>query len=216
MYRWIATVLALSLFSFSASADFYFLIPGPEGKSTLQLVFNDQPKVNALSDVHAETKIKTSKGPIPTNVGGPGWLEVQAPEAGPVTGVIEHGIVLRGQPNSALVLFYVKHQRELSASTSSGSNTAVELEAVRRGSGISFVAKHQGRVVPNVDVLVYGPGEKRAKAVRTDSLGSTTSFEPEGLYAARLYLKEQKNGEFQGRAFQEVRHYATLTVKFSR
>jgi hypothetical protein len=216
MYRWIATALVLGLFSYSASADFYFLIPGAEGKNTLHLVFNDQPKVNSLSEVRAETKIKTSKGPIPTHAGGNGWLEVQAPESGAVTGVIEHGIVLRGQPSPALVLFYVKHQRELPSSTSSGSNTAVELEAIRRGSGISFVAKHQGRLVPNVDVLVYGPGEKRAKAVRTDSLGSTTSFEPEGLYAARLYLKEQKNGEFQGRAFQEVRHYATLTVKFSR
>jgi hypothetical protein len=212
MCRGLASLIGLLTFTLTAQADFYFLIPHSDANGTLQLVFNDSPKVNTNTQVAEDLKLKTSQGVIPTKVGGAGWLAVPSSESGTTYGVIEHGVQLRGQRDLAFVLFYVKHQSELLNTPSSVPNSALELEAVRRGRGVSFIAKHQNQPLANADVIVYVPGEKRWRAVRTDSLGSTTSFEPEGLYAARIYHKEQKAGEFQGRNFQEVRHYATLTV----
>lgn len=212
MPRWTFSILVLTYMPALAWGDFYFFLPPSEPNGPVQLVWNDRAAVNKQSRIPDDIRLKSNSGQLPTHPGGPGWLAVTTAAGSTTSATIEHGVVLRGQRDPALVLFHPKLQADLRDQPDT-PNTTLELTAVRRGHGMAFFAQFRGQPMANQDIIVHSPGQKRAKAVRTDSLGYTTSFDTPGLYSATTYQKIVATGEFQGRTYGEVRHYATLTVE---
>jgi hypothetical protein len=130
---------------------------------------------------------------------------------------VEYGVVERGQAEPVLI---VHHPRVglgpvPAAPRRSADPQALEITPLARSGGLAFVVTAAGKPVGSAQVVVQVPEEKRPRVVQTSADGTTPTFEKAGRYSARVYRVEPKAGEFKGRAYKQVRHYATLVVQHS-
>lgn len=199
----------------------YFFVLSPTDGGAARLVLSDTPEADAGARVDVALGGRFSGSDSAGHVsllvpraGGEGWLALGEPEAavGEVFGTVEYGVVLRGQPEPVLI---VHHPRAVFPGFTANAHTdrPLEITPASKAAGIAFLVTAGGKPVVAAEVVVYAPGEKRPKVVRTGPDGLTPSFDRPGSYAARASLTEDRAGEFQGRAYKQVRHYATLTAR---
>ncbi|MGF1580133.1 MAG: hypothetical protein ACFCD0_12290 [Gemmataceae bacterium] len=81
-----------------------------------------------------------------------------------------------------------------------------------KGEALEVQLLWKGKPAANRPVRIGGPG-KLFKNVRTDNNGKV-SFTPKakGLHIMRTYVQENEKGKFKSRAYDAIRHHATLTV----
>ena len=214
------------LSGWSAPAHYLFLLPGDNGHPP-QLVWNDGPTPEPMVGLETASagRFTAIDGqgksvPVTPKPGGEGWLGFDGlpPDAREVVGTVEYGVVMRGQPEPALVVHHAK--AVLNPVTPGAAVTArpeampVDLTPVPQPGGIAFRLTVGGKKAASVDVLVLLPQEKRFRAVRTDAEGLTPAFDRTGKYAVRALVTEAKAGEFRGRKYEQVRHYPTVVVKY--
>lgn len=218
--------VGLLINGWSAPAHYLFLLPGG-AETPPQLVWNDEPTADPSVGLEPASagRISAIDGqgrtvPVTTKPGGEGWLGFDGlpADAREVVGTVEYGVVVRGQPEPALVVHHAKvimHQvTAATVSTARPEAMPAELTPVARPDGITFRLTVSGKKAASADVLVLVPEEKRFRAVRTDAEGLTPAFDRAGKYAVRALVTEAKAGEFRGRKYQQVRHYPTLVVKY--
>ena len=220
MLRWVFCLCVVGAVVNSVPAHFYFLLPGgvqqspklvladlPEPDATVSLDMARQGKFTATSRTGDSTPLQAQRG-------AEGYLTfgVLPAETATVTGTIDYGVVIRGQSEPALIRHHAKlivtsHSTELQKQ----SPSEVEIHAIPRAGGIAFQVTVNGKPVV-ADVTVYVPDMKRVEVVHTDAQGMSKVFDKKGQYATRVLVTENRSGEFQGRAYKQVRNYATLVV----
>ncbi len=222
---WLGLVCAAAVAG-GAQAHFFFLLPPDDANPAVRLVLGDtaRPDPEAQVDLGRSGQfwVRTGSGKVaPAKIGtgsGDGWLSLEpVADAAEAFGTVEAGVVVRGQPDPVLL---VHHPRAVLAplgparpAPESHRDRPLEITPVVRGGGVAFRVTAAGEPVGSADVVVEVPGEKRPRAVKTDAAGVTPAFEAAGTYAARAMRVEARAGEFQGRAYKQVRHYATLVVR---
>jgi hypothetical protein len=185
------------LLSVPAPSPAFFLFLAPAGPSDpqLKLTAGDRPgpeeKVSA--DVFSGAKI-----------------DRLTPDGSAAVATLEYGVVTRGGP----AVFVVHHARFVARPSENPTpgTRPLEITPVASGSQVAFRVTAQGSPRAGVEVAVWVPGEKAARAVKTDDTGTTPGFAKPGEYSVRCTVTETRDGEFEGRKYSQVRHHATLVT----
>lgn len=208
---------ALFLAAFAADARAHFpwirLEPGADQTPRARVVFNELPEVGEpdLSAKVAKLTLQADGQPLealsPAEGGG------HATNLGPkcpaiVEGSIDYGILNReGQPPYLLVYSARAQTRPEEAPA---SRSGLALLWVKAGERPVVQATWQGKPLADAAILVL-PDEGEEAEVKTDAEGRAT-LPAAGASALRVKHVEPKAGEHDGKPYQEVRHYATLTL----
>lgn len=201
-----------------ASAHFLYLIPAPESPGAARLIFADGPKIDEAANLEpfakALVRAKNADGSdadLKADAANPFQFATQGRQ---VSTRAEYGVVQRGTAAPTLIVFNADLVPTLSGTPTAGSETgSLRLIPSLSNRELRFRAVANGKPLPNVDVLVYKPGQAKPTAARTDAEGLTPTFAEVGDYAARIHTTETVAGEFQGRKYAAVRHYATVVTR---
>jgi hypothetical protein len=90
-----------------------------------------------------------------------------------------------------------------------GGEQAVELVTLGEPGAVKLKALWRGAPLANVEITVIAPGAKPAK-MTTGADGVVGPFAAPGRYGAWARHWEDKEGEYEGTAYKQVRHYAML------
>ena len=209
-----AAIILLSLAG-PTPAFFLFLCPAPSPEAQLKLTAGDRlnadEKLNAEVFSGAKVEFLAPDGTrTPADLGTKAGAKLDPTRAAAVLATAEYGVVTRGGP----AVFVVHHAKFVAVPSENPplGNQPLEITPVRSGSQVSFRVTARGTPKPGVDVAVWVPGEKAARAVKTDANGTTPAFAPAGDYSARCTATEAQEGEFVGRKYTHVRHHATLVT----
>jgi hypothetical protein len=206
----------------SARAHFFFLVPEAGQTRTLGLILGDgptpDPSVAKEYGQPGEFWAVSRAGTVsPANVmANDAGVRVQlgGDEAVEVYGSVTAGVVLRGQAEPVLIVHHPRAALEVGGRSSpGGKQPALSVRPTGAGGEVAFAVAANGKPHPHADVTVYVPGEPRPRAVKTGTSGVTPSFTTPGRYAARVSWLEPTAGEYQGRRYAAIRHYATVVVE---
>lgn len=208
-----------------AFGHYFFLIPGPDANSPPRLILGDEPSPDpsvakdygrtgafwAVNRAGAMISVRVES----TDAG----VQLRPAEREPVAlfGSVVAGVVLRGHAEPVLI---VHHPRLVLDYAGGGAKSDLlkeqpQLSIRPSGAGgeVAFVVSANGKPHPHADVTVYVPGEARTRLVKTGAGGTTPAFSAPGRYAARVSWLEPTAGEYLGRKYAAVRHYATVVVE---
>lgn len=223
MNRFVSVSLFLGLSAALAQAHFPFILPESAGTSA-KVVFSDELSVD--KDVKVE-KIANTKLIMRDSQGKETALEwkketdcytVALPGSGTrvVYGVTDYGVLQKGDAKPFKLVYYPK--AVVGAATpreaTIGDKLALEVVPLSSFGKIKFQVLAAGKPLPDCEVTVLQPDGK--KAAKTDKDGLTPEYEGPGRYGVVAKLIEAKSGDFAGKKFEEVRHYATLVVEFAK
>ncbi len=191
--------------------DGYYLDPFlKRAKTWIRTVDNPKPKKLTLKETKAvgkrgkkEIKLRWMSGELP----------VQRPRA--VSMDCLWGVYTYGK-QEILLHYYPRHIDVDKAKELNVLGPAPHLDAVLvpkwKGGALVVQLLWKGKPAANRPVRIGGPG-KLFKNLQTDKEGKV-SFIPKktGLHIMRTYVQEDKKGKFQKRAYDAIRHHATLTI----
>ena len=206
----VLTLLAVTL---PAGAHFIWLAPH-EGK--VRMVFSDDTSPDAgvaiTKVAQAQVHIRTSSKPVAAEkTPAEDCYLIALPNPGPaeVGAVCEYGILEKGA-EPFLLCYYAKAL--IGKQSPSALGHPLEIFPVE-GKARVFEVRWQGKAAAGLEVVVEDPDQGALKH-KTDAQGQVTvaSAPKTGPIALRAKYVEAKAGERAGKAFREVRHYATLTV----
>lgn len=217
-----AAALVCAALASLASAHFPFVVPSPDG-ATAVLIMSEtlapdgDVKLGLLAP--ARLVLRTADGttyPIaspPTDHQG-STFSLALPGSGTrvVSGTADLGVMQRGQSPAHLLVYHVKSVigDPLAPSTVLGSTVPVEFVAEVGNHCYHLRLMAAGKPLPDTEIhLLHQDG--RDETVRTDSAGRTPPLMPGRIGAwARYWVDE--SGQRDGRAYAQVRHYATYVA----
>lgn len=130
-----------------------------------------------------------------------------------VLGICEYGTFSFGGKPS-LLRYYAKRltgSPETWVKLAGSEKLAIEAVPALIGTEIEVTVMASGKPVPNADLKIYGPKSKGV-AAKTDSDGKVRwTTEGAGDYSLYVGRKLDGKGEHEGKAYDGVREYATLT-----
>ena len=213
----------------TAQAHFPWLVLSPDERpAEVKLYFGEEagPDDPDLLDNIAASQVYTVNGrgePTPiTFIKGEWALEAAVPEGQASSTVVlklDYGVVSRGEKP-----FLLKYCAKAYPSVLPGSWRAVanndllpfEITPRIAAYGVAFAVTSQGQPLKDMQVVVVGPGIEEQIEGETDEAGEFKCVLPEaGQFSIRARMIETMPGEFEGRAYNDIRHYTTLTLKYS-
>jgi uncharacterized GH25 family protein len=218
MYRYLCSIVLLGLIVSLSHAHFVFVVPQKDGKS-VSVVFSDslEPDEKVSIDKIASAKLV-------------GWFEgnkqipVECKKAehcltaelglvGPrmVYGSVVYGISSKAKPAALLVYHPKAVLGTPEKAVAVGAKAELEVVPVMSGGKLKFRLLAAGEPIADAEGSVMLPGNKKEK-VKTDKDGYTAAFDATGRYGVWLRHTEMKKGEHDGKAYEEIRRYATLVV----
>ena len=200
-------LLAAALISASAHAHFVWLEPGAKpGES------------NAYFGEWADDVRETESGYLKILTAPRGVAA--DPNTVSVTRHNDH-LALKGPAtgDARLVVGYLNDKGVLSlyqpksGRTETAARHALELVPTAANSN-SFTLLLDGKPLPSKDVVVFGP-PKWSKTFHTDKEGRVTIVTPwPGQYVVEVgHLDKEAGGQWEGKAYTQTRHVATLTFQ---
>lgn len=119
------------------------------------------------------------------------------------------------EETSYLLVYHAKGAASLADAATTGG-ACVELLATREGEKLTVTALHGGKPAPQAAVTLHLPGVEETQSATTDTKGIAHFTLPQsltpGFIGVRANVIETKSGEYQGAAYTEVHHWATLAV----
>lgn len=220
MARWFSMVLALCSVTSLAQAHFVYLIPHADGKS-VQLVFSDKlaPDKSVPIAKVAATKVTQRHGgkdsvlktetvgnALQANLAGDG-LKV-------LFGHTDYGVVQKGESKPFRLHYHPKAiiGDAFAKDATIGKEAPIEIVPVRDEKRVKFLVLADGKPLADAEVFVRKPNAEANETVKTDAKGFTPAFTEAGRYGVVARLLIVKQGEHNGKKYDEIRHYATLVV----
>lgn len=134
----------------------------------------------------------------------------------PLTGArLDYGVLDRGEQGRGVfqLIYHVKSAKTLAAA---GQSAKMPIEImVSRHSSSEVKAKVLWNGKPLADAeVIYGCQKAKEFTTKTDAKGESilSGILPNKTLFVRSFASEQKSGEFEGKKFDLIRHYATLTA----
>jgi uncharacterized GH25 family protein len=216
MNRMFGAVLVGLLAAAVARGHFPFVVPEPGGTSA-KVIFSDDlnPDTAVAIEKIAETKlvVRDAGGKeLPVELKkGDGFYLATLPGSGDrvVSGTTEYGVMQKGDAKPFRLVY---HPRALIGNSKVAAAAAEKLVIVPEATGgkVRFRVVTEGKPLADAEVTVIVGGKKNP--AKTDKDGLTPAFEATGRVGVVTRLSEAKGGEYAGKKYEEVRHYATLVM----
>jgi hypothetical protein len=143
-------------------------------------------------------------------------LRVLVPATGSVAvvGECDYGVLSRDNQAPFLLRYYPKAvvptPEELKHASAVGK-TPVEIVATVAGDTMQFSVLHNGKPIPETE-LVIGDLKEGSEKLKTDVDGKLTwKAKTPGRYSVYTKVSTKTPGEKNGKKYEEIREYATLT-----
>jgi hypothetical protein len=141
-----------------------------------------------------------------------------------IRGVCHYGVVQRGNSPPFLLIYYAKailpslakKDSESSSDDETSEDTPLEIIPVKGKPGTFQVLWHQ-QPHPVAEVTVLRPGSDKGTQHPVDIDGMFAVEEgkaPAGTYGMRVNFVDTHPGKHDGKAYKEIRYYATLVVRY--
>ena len=225
------TLVVAGLFCFTAStahAHFLWLLATKDaaGKQIVQAHFSEaaddpepellkrleglqvwhRPATGAVETLAVRQAAEAFEADIPA--------EKDAKSAGIIFSERNFGVTGRGDVKFLLQYYAKLYSGAPAAGQSLGTTEKLRLDIVPviEGRTLTLHVTWEGKPVADSEVVVKGPGLKGDK-LKTDAKGLVkVDLAGSGLLEIRARHIVSKSGEFEGKAYSEVRHYCTLTM----
>lgn len=216
------TVIALfvSLLGGVVRAHFVFLLPSKNAKQVDLLMSEDlTPDVDLAGLTADQVHLNVwTAAPEPTplkfEAHGDVWTApLTADYARSIEGTVQWGVTQRGQ-GPAFQLVY--HPAAIIGDPFQPTDLAQErgpIAIIPQGTpgNLRFKVLVEGKPQKGAEVNLVLPSGSKKKVV-TDDAGLTESFSDSGRFGAWARHFEEQEGEFGGKRYTQVRHYATLVI----
>lgn len=227
MKPWLPLILLL-LSSTPVSAHFVWLVPDPD-KNTATMIFSDSLEADANVPIAkiAQTKLlaraaQTGDNSAIKSTKGKDAFLVTVANSGPhhLAGTCQYGVLAKGKAEPFLLMYHPRTTVGITAKDLAQANlwqplTGLPLQIVQaKDDARTFQVLWQGKPLPAAEVVLLIPGRDETVERKSDAQGRF-ALEPAkvaGMYGMRARHVEARAGELDGKSYQEVRHYATLTV----
>lgn len=222
MLRHSVALIGVACVAAPAPAHFPFIVPDAGG-STARLVMSETLRVDP------DVPVSILKGAALTIRGGDGEETALATvEAGDsitlplpgngtrvVHGVADLGVTTRGGARPHVLVYYPKTivGDAFEPATRLGAAAPVELVPVRAGDGVKLRLDRRGAPIPDAHITVIEPGGEPHEEA-TDAEGCTRVLATKGRYGAWARDWADEAGDRDGKAYDQVRRYATLVFDF--
>lgn len=224
--HWILATLSVTLFhAGNATAHFIWIKSDVKnGKVALRSGFGDPDrwelespeKIDETSYFlrHADGTEKPISASLVEETGE--WV-AETGAAAPVMmmGVLEYGVFGGGGGKPFLLRYFAKHLKGAPGDWEKVQGSPrLSIEAVARpeGKDMRITVLVGGRPLPDAELKLYGPNASKAKSAKTGADGTFLwSGEGPGEYALYTNHKLPGGGTHEGKAYEGIREYATLT-----
>lgn len=126
------------------------------------------------------------------------------------------GVMQRGD-KSFVLNYYAKTgpnaQSKLWNKIDCSKQIALDLIPNRDGEQLQLNVRFNGEAAPQAEVVSLSPASKEFEGTTDEAGNVSIPFSEQGLYSIRARVIENKSGERDGKAYSEIRHYCTLTLK---
>lgn len=218
MNRWFCSLAALFLVVVPAWAHFIWIIPHGSDGTKLRVVFSEGLEADAAVPIEKIAAIKLLLRDDADRVTELGWTKdehaylVRLPVKGPavVGGICKYGVLQKGEEKPYLLAYYPKY---LGGEQQSGKAWAkLPLEIVPQGEG-QFQVLKGGKPAADAEIVVITPAGSEEKLKYDAKGGFKVSLAKPGTYGIRARHIEASSGEYEGKKYDEIRHYATLVFQ---
>ena len=212
-----------SVASVTASAHFVFVVPAP-GTATAQVILSETLAADAQVDVSliagAALSMRDPAGretPLTLTKGAQAFVVSLQPGA---SGVV-HGLVDLGVMKSGAVSYGLRYHPKTIVGEALGGrpvvvgDTPVELVPSGTPGAVRLQMIALGKPQRDAEITVILP-DGAQKTVKTDAGGRTEILTQRGRFGAWARYWELTPGEQQGKAYDQIRHYATLVFEAGR
>lgn len=212
-----AIVLAVLMVGM-ADAHFVFVVPDKAG-STATVVFSedlgadDAVAIAKISGLKLTLRDAAGKDIPVSHKAEEHSLRAPLPGSGPrvVFGSIDYGVLEKGKSPPYLLAY---HPKAIIGAVPAkqlviDEKLPAELVPIAEKGSIRFQLLGRGEPVTDADVTVLKPDRTKMK-LKTGKDGTTPAVEGSGRFGAWARYTEAKAGEYGGKKYTEVRHYATL------
>lgn len=227
-FRWSLIVLvAVFVAPPTAWAHFLWLARDARDSSQVKVYFSevaepDSPdlldrvkkaQVWALTDRRGEPQL------LPLSQKDDALVTALPVESARATVVLHHtyGVMTRGD-NTFLLKYYSKAYASPLPGTwrpvNDGERLPLEITPTQEGDNVVLGVTWKGEPAKDVLVTVLGPGVNNEESTNENGV-VRCRWEEEGVYSIRARLIETTQGEFEGKAYTEARHYSTLALHFA-
>lgn len=229
-------VLACGVLTQRASAHFVWvcMAPNTEAEKAIHVYFSEEPAAGGAhlvdkiahtnvwlrSDNAQRTKVQLEKKVDADSEQGRLVAAVDCPSPCSIEAKCDYGVFSRGGKPFHL-LYYAKHVHADNTDelTRVGSSDRLALDIVPMGSseGLALQVRYEGKPVADAPLHIIDPeGEETEQKTDAEGRFVITSLK-NGPYAIRTsHVEEGRGGDKDGAAFDDTRHYATLTFHAGR
>ncbi|MCL6504630.1 MAG: DUF4198 domain-containing protein [Pirellulales bacterium] len=202
-----------------AYAHFIWIVPEDQQGTSAKVVFSEDLQVDENVPIEniggTRLRYRDAAGnaaALQLTLGEHAYLvDLPGEGTGVCGGVCQYGVIQRGQGRPFLLMYYPKFVRGPLRAAEAWEE--LPLEILPQGDG-RFQVLFSGKPVPEAEVVAVTPAGEQAEPMQTGADGTfRLKLSMPGLYGLRARHVEAKSGEIDGRAYEEVRHYATLVFR---
>jgi uncharacterized GH25 family protein len=217
MKRMLLSVVFLVMLAFAAQAHMLFVVPAKDGQS-VSVVFSDSFEADEHADMGHVSNLKLmaridgKDTPVECKKAEHSFNGKLNKATTLTYGTAACGFLTRAE-KTVLRLYYPKAVTagaDAKASTI-GKEAAFEIVPLIVSGKTRFQLLSQGKPIADAEATIMLPDGSKER-VKSDKDGYTASYEKVGRYGAYFKRIETKAGEFDGKKYQEIWHYATLVV----
>ena len=217
MTRFLLSAALLAFAALTATAHMVMVVPAKDAKA-VTVVFSDdlEPDENVPIEKIAGLKLHAVAGGKATAVEhktDKHSLTATLPaDAKVVFGTVTYGLFGKGE-KPALLVYHPKAVLGgvTGKDATAGEKAVAEIVPVADGGKVKFQFLVGGKPTADAEGSVTLPDGKKEK-LKTDKDGFTAAFDAAGRYAASLKHLETTAGEYDGKKYEQVTHYATLVA----
>lgn len=222
MTRWFSTLALASMLSVPLAAHFTFIVPLPDTNLAL-VVLSEKPEPDREVDVSliagttlSFRQLDGKERTLKLMKGGEHAFGVELPKGarGVIHGLTDLGVNTREGAIPNILLYHPKTiiGDPFEPRTRLGDLAAAELVPVGNPRAFRLRLLGRGKPQAGAEVTVIHP-DGSSRVAKTEATGETEVFTTPGRYAAWARYWEKTPGERQGKAYEEVRHYATIVFE---
>ncbi len=227
MKRWVTSLFLVVLAVAPASAHFIWIVPDKpaEGKTTTRVIFSEdlQPdKPDYLAKIAGTELFGRDAGgkiaPVKWKRGENAYqATLPGASASVLAGVCRYGVIQRGESGPFLLMYYPKALVNAAPNTAGFHDACdrlpLEILPIKDEAG-TFRVLWRGKPLAGAEVVILTPGSDKSVKKKTSEKGSfKLDLAAQGAYGLRVRHVEAEKGEYDGKKYQSVRHYATLVFR---
>jgi hypothetical protein len=217
MLRALSALFAAAILAAPTLAHFIFVVPQPDGKS-IQVVFSDdlEPDEGVPIDKIAGLQLSARDGagkdaPVKATAQKHALSANVPVDTRVLFGSFTYGVMQKTTGDPFQLRYHPKAVVGDAFLMPIGKSVPLEIVAVGKVGSVRFQAVANGKPLAAAEFTVHVPGAETQK-MAADAEGLTPAFTKAGRYGVWTKFFEKAKGTQDGKAFDEIRHYATLVV----